>query len=117
MCGSCFQKEYSSFPSYWIFDEFDLRLTQKLQAAEGLRYAEQIQIDRFHSVSAYKCGACGTTWQLSEPDNAWRGFFLTEPHARAYLKNIGHNDRARSFGCLAIAVILLALASIWLFSS
>ena len=116
MCGNCFQEENSSFPSYWTFEEFDLRLTQKLQTIGGLRYAEQTQIDRFDSVSTYKCETCRTAWHLSEPDNAWRGIFLTELNARAYLNKISRNDKVRFFGCLAIIVILLAITLIWLFN-
>lgn len=117
MCGNCFKEEYSSFPSYWVFEEFDLRLNQKLQVVKGLRYIEQAQIDRFHAVSTYKCENCGTIWQLSEPDNAWRGFFLTEPNAKAYLTKIGRNERARSYGCLVIVLILLTLTLIWRLNS
>ena len=113
MCGNCSEKEYTSFSNYWDFEEFDLRLNQRLQVPGGLHCVEQIEIDRFRFTTRYKCGTCGTTWQLSEPDNAWRGFFLTEPNARAYLNNIGRNDRVRSFGCLTIIVILLGLTLVW----
>ncbi len=101
MCSQCFDKEYASFPNYWGFEQFDVLLTQKLQAPKGLRYVGVKQIEKTFSTSTYKCETCGTTWQLSEPDNAWRSFFLTEANAAARLNKTVRNDKLRSLGCLA----------------
>ncbi len=70
----------------------------------SLKYGEkyrQVHYDQF------QCVHCNTIWNLSTPDNAWRGFFLDNESLKTYIdskkskeKNIGR------IGCLiAISII------------
>ena len=108
MCDNCFEKEISKFNSYKEFDSFDLELTKKV-STDKLTIIEDSPNERgvFPNYTIYKCQSCLTTWYLSEPDHAWRGFFLKKETAKIRLKYIWINDKKRNIGCWSIIALLL----------
>jgi len=113
MCTRCFTQEHRSFPTWQAFEQFDLALTQKIQLSGGLHYSGQKQLARLPICTSYTCAACGTEWWLSEPDSAWRGFFLPKGQAKAHLTKLRGLDNVRGWVGLALLAGLL-LGALWL---
>ena len=114
MCPNCFSAGFSGFPSYWEFEAFETKLRQKLMGQQ-LRQLPNTRLPEFVAMAPeqlYQCLACGETWALSSPDNAWRGYFLPLTEALAHGRQLARRGRARSMGCL---VLLLAFAcfTVW----
>jgi len=90
-CGICGSSQRSGFPS-----EEDFRVLDRRLRVDGafLKVGEVNEIpaeprfwlfgwigfgQRTEAVRAYdlwQCAECSQVWKLSEPDMAWRGFFL-----------------------------------------
>ncbi|MCA8830214.1 hypothetical protein [Hymenobacter pini] len=71
MCPDCFPTGISQFSSWWAYEAFEQQLLRKpLKLLPG-------EVTR----NRYTCAVCGEVWVLSEPDNAWRGYFLPEQEA------------------------------------
>ena len=98
MCPDCLQTGLSSFPSWWEYEAF----TQQL-----LRKPLTLLPTETGQPARYVCPACGEVWELSEPEGAWRGYFLPVAAARAYTRKLTARERLRRLGCLGL---LLAVA-------
>ena len=65
--------------------------------------------------AAFLCKDCQEIWILSEPDNAWRGFFLPQLEAARYLATMEKATTTKQFGCLlvvALGILLLVWRSL-----
>jgi hypothetical protein len=113
MCKACFEKEYFGFPSEKDFEEFDLLLTKKLNES-GLKYIGNKGRYLKFGYFIYKCENCNTTWWLSQPENAWRGFFAQEKNAKLFLNKLQNGDNKKKKGCFIILILscLIILAII-----
>ncbi len=108
MSNCCFDKEILSFENFHEFDEFDLILTKRL--SKGIiKLVEDLPNERRNSpnYTIYECQKCATRWYLSEPENAWRGFFLKEVTAKIRLRNIWLSEKKNNIGCWVILVITI----------
>jgi len=89
MCPDCFLEEFSGFESEKVFEEFMGILNSKKNVVRTGEVPDDYGKPVFSFMgfrlygnktkpgySAFKCQTCGQKWKLSEPDYAWRGFFL-----------------------------------------
>jgi hypothetical protein len=109
MHNSCLFTPIYSFPSAASFESFDVDLTQKLAnhnikavAPPTLKYVS----------AAFICTESQEIWVLSEPDNAWRGFFLPQVEAIRHLAAQTKATTNKQFGCLLIMAFVVLLI-IW----
>lgn len=109
MCRNCFISGFAGFPSYWEFEAFEAELQQKLAQQLLPLPTPAPMLAAMACGQLYQCPVCGETWELSSPDNAWRGYFLPVLQAAAYRHRLQRNDRSRRLGCVGL---LLALAGI-----
>ena len=109
MCPNCFASGVTGFPSYW---EFEAELQRKRQQLLPVPDAPALSLTTTAPEQLYQCLACGETWALSSPDNAWRGYFLPLAEAVTYGQQLRRTDRNRRVGCLAL-VLGLAGFTIW----
>ena len=105
MCKNCDFKHIYEFESETSWIEFDLDFTKKFITQLTLLNANKLNPASYRSYSLYKCNSCGDLWAYSDPDNAWRGFFLPEILAIKYEKKLKWRDRIKGF----IGVIILIL--------
>ena len=114
MCDDCFQNLIYKFDSQKEFEDFETIVTNKCinKKFEIIKREETDFWAPFDSYEFYKCSSCGQIWILSIPENAWRGFFLTQDKGREYTKQIKENDKIKKIGCLVI-IVVLALVTIW----
>jgi hypothetical protein len=68
------------------------------------------------SYLGYQCIHCRTIWWLSQPDQAWRGFFLIQHDAQKHIDSIKHNDKKTLYTGIAI-IVFVALCVVLLLSS
>ncbi|AHJ97738.1 hypothetical protein [Hymenobacter swuensis] len=103
MCPDCFPAGVSGFPSWWEYEAFAQQLPRKpltlLPAASD-------------PVVRYACPTCREVWVLSEPEGAWRGYFLPEPAAAVYTQRLMMGDKARRLGCFGL-LLAAALYAGW----
>jgi len=114
MCEDCFQELIYKFQTYQIFEDFEKVLQSKCNE-DKLIILDKHKTDylsAFDSNLYYECKTCREVWILNIPENAWRGFFLTEEKAIEYKKEINRLDKKRSFGCLLVLALII-LAVIW----
>lgn len=95
MCKDCFEEELYNFSTYIDFEEFKNNLdnkcsTHKLEILESENERTKGIID-FHIY--FRCNSCREKFVLSIPENAWRGYFLTENNAGKYYKNLRNSNR------------------------
>lgn len=111
MCEKCFDKEIFRFENESVFIEFEKDLNQKAKFLK-LTNSKHEYLNDFHY--NYTCENCNENWWLSIPENAWRGYFLTEKNAQKHIKDLKDSDKRKRNGCLIILVIifLIALASL-----
>jgi hypothetical protein len=111
MCEDCFDKEYYGFPSQVEFEKFEEILDQqcnsgKVQILESQNEEESGLMDfRMY----YKCNTCDEKYAMSIPDNAWRGYFLTEQKAIEYHNKLKESDKKKKYGCLIILILIIAI--------
>ncbi|RZK25359.1 MAG: hypothetical protein EOO63_16140 [Hymenobacter sp.] len=88
MGAPCLLKPVYGFPSAASFAAFDDDLTHKLST----RQLTAIPIPAFPDLAqvsaAFVCADCQEVWLLSDPDNAWRGFFLPQAEAVRQVRNL-----------------------------
>jgi hypothetical protein len=107
MCNACSLKAIYSFPSVADFTALDADLTHKLSTKQ-LTAVSTPALEQ--ASAAFVCPGCPDVWVLSEPDNAWRGFFL--PQAEV----ISHMTKAtttKQLGCLVVVALVIWLIT-WL---
>ena len=114
MCVKCFDKEIFRFESESNFREFEKKLEEKSKFLE-LISSKHNYLNDFHYV--YTCENCKTNWWLSIPENAWRGYFLTENKAKEHIEKLKKSDAKKKNGCLILLGILLLILIISLFNS
>jgi hypothetical protein len=107
MCENCFS-EVDKFPSYVEEREFHTQLIQKLDLGkvELVRRSVEYKGD-FHDI--YKCLNCKTVWWISLAENAWRGYCLTESHAKQFIENYKKSGQDKRYGCLVFLFVLFIL--------
>ena len=103
MCIHCFQTSIYKFDSEKEFKEFEVVLYSKKSIQ--LIQNQQQYLDQFHSV--YRCNYCSTDWWFSEPDMAWRGFFIKEIEAKQHIKNLKKSNPIKQIGCIAVLIIFV----------
>lgn len=114
MCDDCFKDLIYKFDSQKEFEDFETIIQNKCitKRLEIIKREETDFWAPFDSYEFYKCNSCGQTWILSIPENAWRGFFLTQDKGIEYTKKIKKQDRVRKIGYLIIFAIV-GLVTIW----
>jgi hypothetical protein len=107
----CFENTYNTFSSLNEYEAFDKELTIKLSQNKLITGTPTEYLGVY--CYTYKCCNCGATFWLSDPDHAWRGFFLIEDVARLHVESIRKRDsRIRSTGCFWLLVILIVVSTI-----
>lgn len=75
MCNDCLPAEIKSFPDEKSWTGFDLNLIRKL--GEGkMKSVKFVSRSTVKMMDIYECLSCKEKWKLSDPDNAYRGYFL-----------------------------------------
>ena len=99
-------QRYPRFENYWTFEAFDAELTRQLSAGQWAAVAPPAGCPLPHQAVAYyqPCHS-GQVWALSEPDNAWRGYFLPLDEAVAGQQWLGRRNHRRRW--LAAGLLLL----------
>ena len=46
---------------------------------------------------------------MSTPENAWRGYFLTEQNAVEYVNKLKVSNKKKRYGCLIILALIIAI--------
>ena len=114
MCDDCFENLIYKFDSQKDFEDFET-IVQNKCINKKLTIIKREVTDSFaifDSYDFYKCNSCGEVWTLSIPDNAWRGFFLTQDKGIEYTKILKEKDKIRRIGCLVIIIVLI-LVTFW----
>ncbi len=109
---SCEHKEISRFLSSEEFEIFEANLDQSLFQIEQ----EGLWSLDVPNLVKYKCCKCGEVWYLSEPDNAWRGFFLKEANYLNRLHVLRKDKKNKKLGCLFVFFALLLLLLFYFFT-
>lgn len=104
MCEKCFDKEIFRFESESDFITLEKSLDLKAKFLKLINSNHEYLND-FHYT--YSCINCNQNWWFSIPDNAWRGYFLTEKNAKKNIKNLRYSDKRQKIGCLIVIVIIL----------
>ncbi len=114
MCDDCSNHLTYKFDSQKEFEDFETIVQNKCinNKLTIIKREETDYFAPFDSYEFYKCNSCGQIWILSIPENAWRGFFLTQDKGLEYTKKIREKDKIRRIGCLVI-IIALTLVIIW----
>jgi len=114
MCDDCFVNLIYKFDSQKEFDGFQTILTNKCisKKLEIIKREETDYWAPFDPYEFYKCSSCGQIWILSIPDNARKGFFLTQDKGIEYTKKLEEKDKVRRIGCLVIIIVLI-LVTVW----
>lgn len=115
MCPNCFTELIYSFKTYQDFDAFEKKLKEKIDKGELLiiESPEKPSLS-YDAETMLKCTHCKMVWQLSTPDNAWRGYFLPETQAINYRKELVNKEKKSKNGCLIILILIL-IVLIWKF--
>lgn len=105
MCSKCFNENIYRFDSLAEFETFDkdltLKLNKDLEALKSGDNYKQVYYDQF------QCVHCKTIWNLSIPDNAWRGFFLDNESLKNHIDSIKKEDKIKGrIGCLIVISII-----------
>lgn len=105
MCSKCFNNNIYRFDSQGDFEIFDRDLTLKVNKdLEALKSGEnyrQVYYDQF------QCTHCKTIWNLSMPENSWRGFFLDNESVKSHIDSLKNDDKRKGrIGCLIVISII-----------
>ena len=115
MCEDCFLEEIFRFESQLDFEEFE-RTLQKKCDSEKIKIPDDYSTNSLDILSSrlyYKCVNCDQVWYKSIPENAWRGYFLTEQKALEHIDNLKKEDKKKALGCIVVLTIILII-TIWL---
>lgn len=118
MCEHCFQQGIRNFPTYKDYSRFEGILHGKVMRGEltpePIPAAEGVNIRA--ATASYRCLQCGERWLLSEPDNAWRGYFLTNEALADPGALHSRQNRKRRIGCFILAIVLFGVVLLLIFS-
>ena len=92
MCEKCFDEEILRFESESEFIAFEKSLDQKANFVKLINTKHK-NLTEFNT--KYSCENCNQNWWLSIPDNAWRGYFLTEQSAKKHIKDLKDSDNRK----------------------
>lgn len=106
---NCKHKPYQSFVSQEEFDSFLIELS--LEENYDLIPFINKELFLIPNVVKLKCKICDETWFLSEPDNAWRGFFLDEEAFYCKVSNLKSDSKKKMRVRLLILLIILIIIS------
>ncbi|MDO8316756.1 MAG: hypothetical protein Q7T12_04455 [Flavobacterium sp.] len=109
MCNECFDKQYYGFPSQSEFEKFEGILDIKCKTGEIkiLDSKSEVESGLLDFRMYYQCITCKEKFVMSIPDNAWRGYFLTEQNAIEYHEKIKTSDKKKKNGCLIILFLII----------
>ncbi|UOK42226.1 MULTISPECIES: hypothetical protein [Flavobacterium] len=109
MCKDCFDKQYYGFPSQTEFEKFEeiLDLKCKSEKIKILESQNEIEGALMDFRMYYQCNTCKEKFVMSIPDNADRGYFLTEQNAIEYHERQRKRYRKENIGCIIILVIII----------
>ncbi|NHM01571.1 hypothetical protein [Flavobacterium difficile] len=112
MCRDCFDKQYYGFASLTEFEKFEevLDLKCKSEKIKILESKNEFESGLIDFRMYYKCNTCKEKFVVSIPDNAWRGYFLTEPNAIEYHEKIKTSDKKKKNGCVIIIILIFFFA-------
>jgi len=118
MCDNCFKELIYNFDSQQEFDNFQTILINKFidKKLEIIKREETDYWAPFDPYEFYKCTSCGQIWILSIPDNARKGFFLTQDKGLEYSKKLREKDKVKRIGCLVIIIVLVLVTGWKLFN-
>ena len=107
MCEKCFEKGYKKFSSQTDFQNFEKVLDLKCQNKILEINTQSNELTDFRMY--YQCTNCNEKWVMSIPDNAWRGYFLTEQDALDYHLLL---ERENKYGCTTFTIIVAILTTL-----
>ena len=108
MCIECFTDNIEKFESSMDFDLLDNALAMKLP--HSMTMVKTNEIYRSVCFKIYKCNYCGENWCLSEPENAWRGFFCRERNVTDKIDAMIFGDNTkRGIGCIILIVLIIII--------
>jgi len=112
MCNDCFKDLKYKFETQKEFEDFETIIQNKCidKKLEIIKREETDYFAPFDSFEFYKCNSCGQIWTLSIPENAWRGFFLTETESIRHSRELRKKDRVK--GLFGLAIIFIVIATI-----
>jgi len=93
MCPDCFPAGISSFTSWWEYEDFEQQVLRK-----PLMLLPTQEVPSAEPVVRFACPMCREVWVLSEPEGAWRGYFLPVAAAAAYGRRRALREKARRLG-------------------
>lgn len=99
------------FDSYQEFAAFDQALTQQLATGQAQAVAPPAGPVPRQASAYYHPLGFPQPWVLSEPDNAWRGYFLPLDEALTHEAKLRGSDQRARLGCLLVLGLLGALAA------
>jgi hypothetical protein len=113
MCAICSLKAVYRFPSAASFEAFDVDLTHRLTTQQLTAVPLPAALAGTQASAAFICAGYQEVWILSDPDNAWRGFFLPQTAAiRQIHSSTNTVTTTRRLGCLVVVAVLVLLC-IW----
>lgn len=116
MCENCFDRPIYKFETYKDFEDFESIVQNKCIAGKLEiidRHNDNHPLAGLDPYLFYKCRICDTIWVLSIPENAWRGYFLTQDKAIEYENERKRKEKKGQIGCLIFLLTLTAIV-IWL---
>jgi hypothetical protein len=111
MCDACFNKEIPRFVTHEEFEKFDLELSKKIKplSESGLKYLGDSEFALDIGYGKYLCQNCKTEWWYSEPDNAWRGFFVRKENGKHVVVKYQQDSKKKPYGCIVVLVIITVI--------
>ncbi|PDS21725.1 hypothetical protein [Flavobacterium branchiophilum] len=112
MCIDCFDKQYYGFASQREFEKFEevLNLKCKSKKIKILESKNEVESGLIDFRMYFKCDSCKIKFVMSIPDNAWRGYFLTEPNAIEYHEKIKTLDKKKKNGFIIMLILIIFFA-------
>ena len=109
MCKDCFSEEVAAFHSQKEFEALEFQVQQKCLLGTLVPVKKVPSgSNSDQSSSFYRCAVCGETWELSVPDQAWRGYLRGSRH-----RSIHPRNPKKALGWW-IVVLLGLLGLIWM---
>ena len=109
MCKDCFDKQYYDFHSQAEFEKFEeiLDLKCKSEKIKLLESKNEIESGLIDFRMYYQCNTFKEKFVMSIPDNAWRGYFLTEQNAIEYHEKIKVSDKKKKNAVQSLFLIII----------
>lgn len=108
MCEKCFHEGINRFETQIDFEDFERILQEKCTSKQIEILDELDTLEVFSTRLYYKCHNCEEVWIMSIPENAWRGYFLTEREAIKYHKQLASENKVIGIrGCILLIGIII----------